>query len=68
MVETEVETRKRAFKAALAYAGMTVEQWCAEKEITPGHLYQVLRADRESASLLAEVDAFIAAYTPSSAA
>lgn len=68
MVESEVATRKRAFKAALAYAGMTVEQWCEQKGITPGHLYQVLRGGRESVSLLAEVDAFIATYTPQSAA
>jgi hypothetical protein len=58
--------RSAKFKAALALAGITVDRFVAQSDIdvTPAHLYAVLRGDRESASLIEKVDAFIAKYLP----
>lgn len=58
------ESRKARFKAALALANTTVLAWCEEQGISTGHLYQVLNGDRESASLLERVDAYIERYAP----
>jgi hypothetical protein len=57
--ERTAETRRAEFKAAIALARTTVEKWCADNDVTPGHLYQVLREVRESPPLIAKVDAFI---------
>jgi hypothetical protein len=61
--------RSARFKAALALAGVTVDEFVAQHEIdvTPSHLYAVLRGDRESATLLEKVDAFIEKYLPETA-
>jgi hypothetical protein len=52
--------RKARFKAALALTGMTQQQWAEREKVTRQHLGAVLRDDRESGSLIAKVDAFIA--------
>jgi hypothetical protein len=57
--ERNGEQRRAGFKAAIALARTTVEQWCADNGVTTGHLYQVLRGVRESPPLLEKVDAFI---------
>ena len=60
-------SRAAAFKAALAYAGMTKTQWCAERKpnpVTDRHLNEVLAGRRESVPLMADVERFIAEYTP----
>lgn len=62
------ERRRKAFKVALAYAGATVTQFAAEQGVTPGHLYQVLRGDRDSRVLLEAVESYIAVHTPRRAA
>lgn len=59
--ERTAEERRAEFKAAIALARTTVEQWCVDQGVTTGHLYQVLREQRESPPLVAKVDAFIAA-------
>ena len=58
--------RKAAFKAALAYAGMTEKAWREQRQppVTREHVYQVLTGKRESATLTRDVDAFIAEHTP----
>lgn len=53
-------SRKARWRAAIALAGTTAKEWCTEQGITEGHLYQVLRGDRESPPLLQKIDAFIA--------
>lgn len=54
--------RKARFKAALALAGVTAEEWAAEERVTTGHLYQVLGGKRESTSLVERIDRFIDQY------
>ena len=68
MLRTKRVNRKAALKAAWAYAGQTMENWCAEQGITPGHLYQVLGGKRESARLVAVIDEYIAKHTPTASA
>lgn len=59
--EAEVRaTRRWKFKAALAHARLTAKEWCFRRDISENHLYTVLSGKRESATLLADVDAFIA--------
>jgi hypothetical protein len=53
-------SRHARFRAAVALARITAKDWCAEQGFTEGHLYQVLRGDRESPPTLRRVDAFIA--------
>lgn len=57
-------TRKQRFRAALVLAGQTMEQWAAERDLTAGHVSQVLDDKRESMRLDAEIDAFIARHLP----
>lgn len=57
-----VTERKAEFKAACALAGTTMLRWCKERGITYTHLYHVLDGRRESASLVRDVDAFIAEH------
>lgn len=52
--------RKARFKAALALAGMTMQEWAKEAGVTRQHLSATLREDRESGTLTAKVDVFIA--------
>ena len=56
--------RKAQFAAALTYAGLTRRQFAASRNVTPEHLGYVLAGTRESARLVAEVDAFIAEHAP----
>jgi hypothetical protein len=52
-------TRKAQFRAALALAGRTMEEWAESEGVTGGHLSNVLAGKRESGSLTDKVDAFI---------
>lgn len=52
--------RGRRFKVALAHRRTTAKAWAASRGVTRGHLHKVVAGDRESASLLAEIDAFVA--------
>lgn len=61
-----VTPRAVAFKAAIAYARTTVIAWCADHEVTPGHLYKHLAGERPSPPLAAKVDAFIEKHVPAS--
>ena len=47
----DVDDRKKAFKASLALAGVTLKAWAAEKGVTPVHLHNVLTGDRTSERL-----------------
>lgn len=65
MPSTRVQSRRKMsrqarFRAALALARITAEAWATEQGVTGGHLSKVVNGERESASLLAKVDAFIA--------
>lgn len=60
--------RKAAFKAALAYAGITEKQWREARGVSPTHLHAVLTGQRDSATLVADVERFIAEHTPQHAA
>jgi hypothetical protein len=50
--------RKARFRAALALAGMTAEEWAEQQDVTPGHLSQVLAGKRESQTLIEKIEAF----------
>lgn len=58
----ETTDRKRLFKAALAVAEMTVEQWAASRGVTGGHVSNVLAEKRVSDSLTVQIDDFIAEH------
>lgn len=51
--------RRKAFKAALALEGTTAKEWCEAHGISRGHLYAVLRGERESGRLADRVEALI---------
>lgn len=57
-------SRKAAFRAALALAEKTQAQWAEEHGVTAFHLSVVLNGERESASLTAKMDEFIAEWQP----
>lgn len=67
-VGATARSRKALFGAAIALAETTVKAWAAEQNVTPQHLYHVLSGERESASLVEKVDAFIAQHLPQHAA
>jgi gp16 family phage-associated protein len=52
-------SRKQLFKAALAIAGVTAAQWASNNDLSPEHVSFVLNGKRESARLIAKIDAFI---------
>jgi gp16 family phage-associated protein len=52
------DRRKARFRAALALAGLTMEQWAEQNGITPSHLSHVLSGNRDSLTLIEKVDAF----------
>lgn len=54
-----IDERRRLFKSALALARTTGKQWAADNDVSEQHLYAVLKGARESAKLLAKIDAFI---------
>ena len=53
-------TRKERFRAALVLAGMTQREWAERRGITEQHLIYVLAGQRESQTLINDVDDFIA--------
>lgn len=55
------ELRRRLF-AALAYRGMTAEQFARSQDVLPNHLSAVLHDKRQSAKLLAAIVAFIVEF------
>ena len=68
MVRTAKASRKKAFRIALAEAGMTAQEWAAAEGVTPQHMYAVLSGERASKRLTDRVDAFIAKHAPAHAA
>ncbi len=50
--------RKARFRAALALAGLTAEQWADQQGITAGHLSMVLTGKRESRALMEKIEQF----------
>lgn len=59
---TKTGDRKARFRAALALARKTQEQWATENGITSGHLTHVLAGRRPSQTLLDKIDAFTKKY------
>lgn len=59
-ITPDVNRRKSAFRTALAFADLTQQQWAADQGVTAGHLYAVLHGLRQSETLTAKIDAFIA--------
>ena len=56
------DMRNRRFRAALALADLTQEQFATQAGVTSSHLFRVLTGERDSQTLLDKVDAFIAEY------
>ncbi len=50
--------RKARFRAALALADLTAEEWAGQQGVTAGHLSQVLSGKRDSLTLIEKVDTF----------
>lgn len=57
----QTERRKR-FRAALALAGIDAQDFAKSADVGAPHLSQVLHGKRDSAVLVAKVDAFIAKH------
>ena len=53
-------SRKARLKAACVLAGITIQEFAREAEVTTWHLSEVLDGHRESQRVSARVDAFIA--------
>lgn len=68
MVRNPRPTRKQRFKAALALAGLKAQDWASQHDVTVQHLNMVLNEERESATLVSDVDAFIEEYLTAYAA
>lgn len=51
-------SRKRLFRAALAIAGMTAEQWGQKEGVTSGHLSMILAGKRTNEDIEARIEAF----------
>lgn len=54
--------RKAMFRAALAVAGLTLEQWAKSESVSAGHVSNVLAEKRTSDPLTEKIDAFIAKH------
>jgi hypothetical protein len=52
--------RKARFKAALALADLGVDEWAKKAGVTRQHVNATLNNPKESAALIAAIDAFIA--------
>jgi hypothetical protein len=52
-------SRKQLFRAALAIASLTAEQWAEKEGVTAGHVSQVLSGKRESKALTDKIDGFV---------
>lgn len=61
-------SRNQRFKAALAMAGITAREWARQNEVSHGHLSQVVRGIRHSATLAEKIDTFIAKHVRAHAA
>jgi predicted transcriptional regulator len=59
---TELEGKRKAFRAALALAGLTQTKWAELEGITQEHVSLVLSGKRDSARLIEKIDAFIAKH------
>jgi hypothetical protein len=53
------------FKAALALAELTAQEYAAREGVTPAHVRGVLAGSRASARLTDKMRAFVAAHLPS---
>jgi hypothetical protein len=51
-------SRKQLFRAALAIAGLTAEQWGAREGVTSGHLSMILSGVRYNEGIVERIDAF----------
>lgn len=59
-VQAKSPSRKKQFEAALKLAGLTVDQWATDHNITRQHLWYVFRGDRKpSAALDTAISSFI---------
>lgn len=68
-VQANSARRKQQFAAALKLAGLTVDQWATNHNITRQHLFYVFRGERKpSAELDAAISTFIAQHLRESAA
>ncbi len=68
MPNKELARKSRRFRSALVLAGTTAEAWANEQGVTAGHLSQVLSGKRESAALMAKVEAFTEKHLAKAAA
>lgn len=50
--------RMRRLRAALALNDQTLEAWAAEHEVSPIHVYYIMRGERRSARLEEAADKF----------
>lgn len=57
-MQRTADSRKARFRAALALAQLTQEQWAEQNGVTASHLSRVLAGERDSMRLLEKVDAF----------
>jgi len=62
------DKKRKAFRAALALAGLTQTRWAEQRGVTPEHVSLVLSGKRESNRLMQEVNAFIGKHLPETAA
>lgn len=60
-LQRSAPVRKR-FRGALGLAGLTQGDFAQRCGVTSGHLSQVLSGDRDSASLMQKIEAFIAQH------
>lgn len=51
-------SRKQLFRAALAIADLTAEQWAEQEGVTSGHLSMILSGVRHNERIEARIDAF----------
>jgi gp16 family phage-associated protein len=57
-------SRKQQFRAALAVAGMTQDEWAARHDYNAGHVSRVLNGRVKSPYMLELMDDFCAEYLP----
>lgn len=60
MMPRALTVRKRKFKAALAWAGITQGQWAAQQGVTPSYVSHILTGFMESKTLTDKIDEFTA--------
>lgn len=52
--------RKRKFKAALAWAGLTQKQWAAQQDYSSSYISHILSGFLENEAMTARIDEFTA--------